>query len=135
MARVVRRARWDLLPKDRPWPSLIGLELGSGGEKNTPRKGVLEPGMFMGGGGKAVLGLACHKEDSTGFSVSFWSIPCIVPLGVRLLCSPTVLKVPSREVLFGTEVLERLLDAGLLRALLLDWHLSIPTQCPGAHKP
>lgn len=44
----VRQARWDLLPKDRPWPSLIGLELGSGGEKNTPRKGVLEPGMFMG---------------------------------------------------------------------------------------
>lgn len=41
----VGRARWDLLPKDRPEPSLMGLELGSGGEEeHTQERRLLEPG-------------------------------------------------------------------------------------------
>lgn len=46
----VRQARWDLLPKDRPSPSLMGLELGSGGRKeHTQERRVPEPGVCIGG--------------------------------------------------------------------------------------
>lgn len=44
----MRRARWDLLPKDRPLPSLMGLELGSGGrEEHAQERLVPEPGVCI----------------------------------------------------------------------------------------
>lgn len=51
-----RQARWDLLSRDRPWPSLMVLELGSGGkEGHTQEKRLLEPG------GCACRGWGWHK--------------------------------------------------------------------------
>lgn len=43
----MRRAGWDLLPKDKPWPSLMGLELGSGRrEEHTQERRVPEPSVM-----------------------------------------------------------------------------------------
>lgn len=101
----MRRAGWDLLPKDKPWPSLMGLELGSGRrEEHTQERRVPEPGvMYLRGDvgeeqfsfvssiiedDREILGVLLPSPPPSSATLIPWNTPCIlsshVPRGVTL---------------------------------------------------